>query len=102
MKDDYEKTWKKKPKNYETYGYGKCFFYKILLNEMSEEQQIAQSFVLQENGEPVPPNLPFYYVRINANKIIDGLFVGNQDAAHVNSQYSFKLCIVVLCFELII
>lgn len=34
-----------------------------------------------ESGRMALPNQPFYYAQINANKIIDGLFIGNQEAA---------------------
>lgn len=52
-------------------------------NVLQTREDIAETFVLHENGRLVAPNLPFYYVRINANKVIDGLFVGNQEAANV-------------------
>ena len=39
-------------------------------------------FLLHKNGKLVTPNSP-YYTQVNANKILDGLFIGNQDAAQV-------------------
>lgn len=37
-------------------------------------------FLLHKNGKLVTPNHPFY-TQVNANKILDGLFIGNQEAA---------------------
>ena len=63
-----------------------------------KKDEIARNFVLHENNELVGPNLPFYYCRINANKILDGLFVGNQDAAHdLEFLMSIKCKYVINC-----
>eukprot|EP01083_Nonionella_stella_P205136 747290_1 len=56
------------------------------------------TFYLHENGEMVLPNLPFYYLRINANKILDGLFIGNKEAAQdIEFLTSIKCKYIVNC-----
>ena len=71
---------------------------KLSSREQLTKQEIAKTFVLHENNELCGPNLPFYYCRINANKILDGLFVGNQDAAHdLEFLMSIKCKYVINC-----
>lgn len=58
--------------------FGELEFETTILHKLNTEA--PNVFLLQKKGKMVPPNQPFY-VQINANKIMDGLFIGNQEAA---------------------
>jgi len=38
-------------------------------------------FLLEENGQLILPYVPPSYLNVNSAKILDGLFIGNKDAA---------------------
>lgn len=38
-------------------------------------------FYLEENGQLILPYVPPAYLNVNSAKILDGLFIGNKDAA---------------------
>lgn len=70
----------------------------IFLHSSTHSHPIRDTFVLSVNNELVGPNLPFYYCKINANKIIDGLFIGNQDSAQdLEFLLSIKCKYVINC-----
>ena len=53
------------------------------MEELDDDRERCSVFHLHEEGRMVPPNLPFYYVKINASKILDGLFLGNKESSQV-------------------
>jgi hypothetical protein len=55
-------------------------------------------FLLKHRDKMVLPNQPFYYIQINANKILDGLFIANQDAAQeIDFISSIKCAHIINC-----